>query len=458
MSFNSRKPCPGKAYLDPKHVLVRVYNATMAVDGGFSGEVIALGDHVDSFSVNDFVFGGGLPCLQQYIVVDASSLAIKPRELSFADAARLYTASVLNRAMRHLEKDMQVLILDDMSGFAVQFARERGCVVTASEDFDCGEDIIIEEDNYLNWLQQHTNQFDVVIDATGDLDLYDYCEIFTTPLSEYISLDPQSTVQAVRALYLPSLLGGGTRKLKVVRAQKGEALSKSLSALAKRLINNEIHVLNPRIVAFDKINTVMPSQRYVTAVNVIKQSDITPAEAEPRDRKGKGKGKARADPKHRRNRSSTDVQTLTPPATPPVNPYSPRLPSRLAQSVSATLPEDIREDPSDIPLRRMTASSKVIDSESTIVPIGEELEPEREGLLAETTASFTDDHSSSSHGSGPHYVAEDLSSQPRSFSPFVEEKNGADTTQQQIEALQQQIAMLQASKAIQERAIAASPI
>lgn len=475
MTFNSRKPCPGKAYLEPKAVLIRVYNATLARYGGFSGEIIALGDHVDSFSVNDFVFGGGVNCVQQYIVVKANCIALKPKELGFADAARLYSATVLYEGIKHLEQDMRVLILGDMTGFGVQLARERGCIITSSEDFDCGEETIIDEDNYLKWLEEHTNQFDAVVDATGDLELYDYCELFTSPLSEYISIDPESTFHTAKSLYLPKLLGGVSRRLSIARAPTAEACARLLHNLAKRLLNDELHILNQRIVAYENINTIMPSQRYVTAVNIIKQCDIDAVASQPRETRAKGKERSKSAFKHRRTTSSSsfDGSALTTSSIPSANPYSPRQPSRLAQSISASLTDDRHDGRQALPPQRqsMRAHNHSRPLHKNPLSLSEE---DEEGTITETRdESLSEiDSSRKSRESSEYAQTEtsegtELSSMPnrnyttkptvelRAHSPFVDQKSTDidvgdhhepddcnDGTQEQIDALQQQVALL----------------
>lgn len=371
VSYNAvGRPTPGKSYLDPQDILVKVYNSTIAKDGGFSGEVLALGSHIDSFGANDYVFGGGVSALQQYITVRAEEVLTKPRDLCFADASRLHAGTILYEHLQHLQQELTVLILGDMTGFGAQICRERGCLVTSSEYFDCGEQAIIDSDNFLEWLENHDFVYDVVVDATGDLDMYAHCHKFTTKRAHYISINPDSVLQATKSAYLPSFLGGGTRKLTIARPAKGAKKVQLLAELAAKIVREEYEVKNPRIVGYRSIHTVNPSQRYVTAVNVIEQKDITPEDPEynlkegrARGAKGNGKGKAKARtqpntppryrnptfPSHTQHRpgssggmeaSGNPSRQRSTPSSPVVHPYSPKVSSRLSHSVSASILPD----------------------------------------------------------------------------------------------------------------------
>ncbi|CCG80775.1 protein of unknown function [Taphrina deformans PYCC 5710] len=366
------KATPGKHYLDSQEILVRVYNSTIAEQAGFSGEVIALGDYVDSCGVNDYVFGGGLTSLQQYITVKAEEVCNKPRDLCFADAARLHAGTILYENLQHIPTQSTVLILGDMTGFAAQICREKGCFITSSEDFDCGEQSIIDSDNFLEWLENHDFIYDIVIDASGDLDIYNHCHKFTTKRAEYISINPDNALQAVKSSLLPSFLGGGTRKLKIARPASGVKKSQLLAQLAAKVLKDEYEVKNPRIVNYRSVSSVESASRYVTAVNVIEQKDITPEDPEynlkegrASDRKTKIKGKEKVrrpsnsartasvptTPTNIRQKSGStaviDALTGSPkrpisPASPVVHPYSPRIQSRLKHSISASLAPEMK--------------------------------------------------------------------------------------------------------------------
>jgi hypothetical protein len=341
LGLNARKPCPGKTYLDTNEIIVRVYNATISEQAGFCGEVIAIGDYVDTFSVGDYVFGGKQrPSLQAYIVVKSEDLAVLPPKMSPAAAARLYAATPIYATLQNLEIGQRVAVLGDMTGFAVQIAVQKKCIVTSSEKNDVGETAVIESDNFLEYLSQQASPFDVIVDATGDLDLYDYCEQFTTRTAEYISINPVNPLQATKAQLLPAFLGGGTRKLTVSKMPTGEKKTSLLYALAKEVQSGQLRVLDQRIVSFEAVLQVYPAIREVTVVNVVKQSDLTPPEEEEEVPSPSAKGKAKAVPAVVKPKRSP-VQKRRPQveiaeqAASPNKDYSPRRPSRLKEAMLA---------------------------------------------------------------------------------------------------------------------------
>ncbi|RYF03516.1 MAG: hypothetical protein EOO77_30940 [Oxalobacteraceae bacterium] len=165
----------------------------------------------------------------------------------------------------------------------------------------------------------------------------------------------------------------------IARAAKGEKRSFSLAGLAAKVVNQDYEVKSTRIVDFESVKNVEPAQRYITAVNIIKQSELTPDEPDPIDKEGrasgrKDKGKASANGRakrtsqtpeasrktHQRATSAGTVDNLTGSpirghgasspilgSSPVVNPYSPRQPSRLSHSISASNLSDLeRTSPS----------------------------------------------------------------------------------------------------------------
>lgn len=507
--FNDRRSTPGKSYLDPQDVLVRVYNATIAKDGGFSGEVVALGDHVDSFGMNDYVFGGGQPCLQRYITVKASEISTKPKNLPFAEASHLYAGHFFHDALQHLQEQQMVLILGDFTGFAVQICREKGCFVTSSENFHCGEENIIDSDDFVGWLAKSKLKFDVVVDATGDMDLYEVCHEFTVRTGEYISIQPQNSLQAATSSIWPSFLGGGKRKLTIARAAKGEKRSLLLTSLAAKVINQDYEVKSTRIIDFESVKNVPPAQRYITAVNIIKQSELTPDEPDPVNKEGRAsgrrdKGKGSADGRVKRtpqtpegprgthgratSTGTVDILTGSPMSrhgssspilgsSPVANPYSPRQPSRLSHSISASNLSDLeRTSPSppssaqiqggfSPPQRALSFGHRIT---SPLLGSQSPARSPKMSILARPPLSrrHTSGPANFDSSTGSPFDSVDLQAAPSTTriqqEPVgEEEKTGADESmtaseikelelsqaREQIEALQRQVELLMASKA-----------
>ena len=102
-----------------------------------AGEVEAVGKNVRKFKPGDAVFGTGLGTCAEYTRARESTLAPKPSNLSFAEAAAIPTSAVAAlRALRDtgkLQRGQQVLINGASGGvgtFAVQIAKSLGAEVT----------------------------------------------------------------------------------------------------------------------------------------------------------------------------------------------------------------------------------------------------------------------------------------------------------------------------------------
>jgi NADPH:quinone reductase-like Zn-dependent oxidoreductase len=155
------RPVPGEA-----EVLVRVYAAGVSVGdhhiitglpylirltpyGGLprprnlvpgaclAGRVEAVGPNVTAFSVGDEVYGEATGAFAEYAVVPATSIAPKPVNLSFQEAAATPWAKTALQALRDaggLEAGQRVLINGASGGvgtWAVQIAKAFGAHVTA---------------------------------------------------------------------------------------------------------------------------------------------------------------------------------------------------------------------------------------------------------------------------------------------------------------------------------------
>jgi NADPH:quinone reductase-like Zn-dependent oxidoreductase len=151
----------------------------------FAGVVEAVGEGVSGFRPGDEVLGlgdmfkGG--AVAEYVVVPAASLALKPANLSFAQAAALPVAG--SAALQVFDQLVAVgpgteILINGASGgigmIATQLARQRGAVVTAvvgpagvERARQWGSDVVL---NYREHDLRHPEQrYDVVLDLSGKL-------------------------------------------------------------------------------------------------------------------------------------------------------------------------------------------------------------------------------------------------------------------------------------------------
>jgi NADPH:quinone reductase-like Zn-dependent oxidoreductase len=104
----------------------------------FAGRVEAVGNDVKRFHAGDEVLGTGLGGFAEHVTVPESSLAPKPANLTFEQAAAVPVAAVTAlqglRDKGHLQPGNRVLIVGASGGvgsFAVQIAKALGAHVTA---------------------------------------------------------------------------------------------------------------------------------------------------------------------------------------------------------------------------------------------------------------------------------------------------------------------------------------
>ncbi|MBT5471871.1 MAG: zinc-dependent alcohol dehydrogenase family protein [Nitrospina sp.] len=168
--------------------------ATLHMD--VAGVIVEVGDGVTDFKIGDEVYGcaGGLQgragniegALADFMLADSSLIALKPKSLSFSEAAALPLVSItaweglFDRA--HINTDDHVLIHAAAGGvghIAIQLAKQHGARIAttvSSEDKakiakDLGvDDIINYRDEAVEDYRQrltHGKGFDVVFDTIG---------------------------------------------------------------------------------------------------------------------------------------------------------------------------------------------------------------------------------------------------------------------------------------------------
>jgi NADPH:quinone reductase-like Zn-dependent oxidoreductase len=184
-----------------------------------AGTVVAVGAHVEAVQVGDEVFGSCEGAYAEYAAARADTLAPKPANLSFDQAAVVPTSAVTAltavRDAGHVTPGQQVLVIGASGGvglFAVQLAKVLGAEVTGV----CSTTKVAlvrsaGADHVLDYTQEDIGsssaRYDVIIDMGGN-----------RPLSELRrSLSPRGTLVLVGG-------EGGGRWI-------GSAMGRSLRAL-----------------------------------------------------------------------------------------------------------------------------------------------------------------------------------------------------------------------------------
>ncbi|RAK00133.1 NADPH:quinone reductase-like Zn-dependent oxidoreductase [Larkinella arboricola] len=137
----------------------------------FAGVIEAVGPQVQGFSIGDEVYGASLPggANAGYIAISPQVIALKPRSLTFVEAASVPVAAqtawqvLVNDA--HLKSGQTVLIhggAGAVGAYAVQFAHQAGAKVivaaaSADKDYVSG----LGADGFIDY---HTTSFESVVD------------------------------------------------------------------------------------------------------------------------------------------------------------------------------------------------------------------------------------------------------------------------------------------------------
>lgn len=170
-----------------------------------SGEIEAVGEKVTAFKKGDLVYGqteikSGGACAE-YVAVSEMSLSLKPKNLSFSEAASLpiaaLTALQAFRDKGHLKPRQQVLIIGASGGvghFGVQIAKAMGAEVTA---VCSGKNVAFVKalgvDKVIDYQKEDFRKdctiYDVILDAVG-LNSYPTCRSALKKDGIYVSTLP----------------------------------------------------------------------------------------------------------------------------------------------------------------------------------------------------------------------------------------------------------------------------
>jgi len=120
-------------------IALNIYPGTPIMGGDCAGEIVAVGPGVKEFQVGDAVMAMALGSFSQYITINATSVALKPEKMSFAEAASIpvnfLTAYYALHHLAEISAGDRVLIHAAASGTgmaAVQIAQNAGAEVFAT--------------------------------------------------------------------------------------------------------------------------------------------------------------------------------------------------------------------------------------------------------------------------------------------------------------------------------------
>ncbi|WP_420149314.1 NADP-dependent oxidoreductase [Spirosoma sp.] len=147
----------------------------------FAGIIEAVGSQVQGFNVGDEVYGASLfgGANAEYISINPQFIAVKPRSLSFIEAASVPVAAETAFQVifqdAHLKSGQTILIhggAGAVGSYAIQFAHQAGAKVIVTAEAD-PEDYVksLGADTFIDYKSESfesvTNQVDAVIDLVG---------------------------------------------------------------------------------------------------------------------------------------------------------------------------------------------------------------------------------------------------------------------------------------------------
>jgi NADPH:quinone reductase-like Zn-dependent oxidoreductase len=205
--------------------------------GDIAGRVEAVGRNVKQFQPGDEVFGDladcGFGAFAEYVSVAENTLAMKPANMTFEEAAAVPQAGIVAlqglRDKGQIQSGQKVLIVGASGGngtFAVQIAKSFGAEVTgvcSTRNVDMvrsiGADHVIDytrED-----FTQNRQRYDLILAVAGYRSIFDYKRALS-PKGIYVSAGG-SMAQVFQGMLLGSLISmTGSKKLTYLYARQNQ--------------------------------------------------------------------------------------------------------------------------------------------------------------------------------------------------------------------------------------------
>lgn len=158
------------------------YDMPLTLGNDFAGTIIEVGKNVTKFSVGDEVYGrprsNKIGTFAEYLSVHEDDIAIKPKNLSFEEAASIPLVGLTSYQTLYdilkVKNNQKILIHAGSGGvgtFAIQLAKEMGAYVatTASEGSNLAKSLGADEViNYkIEKFEEIIKNYDAVIDTIG---------------------------------------------------------------------------------------------------------------------------------------------------------------------------------------------------------------------------------------------------------------------------------------------------
>lgn len=234
--------------------------ARRVLGSDIAGRIAAVGPDVTRFRVGDEVYGDNLNLMggfAEYAVASEASLALKPQELTFAEASTLPQAGAIALQGTARARHGQRMLINGAGGgagtFAIQLAKLSGAHVTGVDnagklDFmrGLGADEVVD---YRSTDFTRLEPFDLVLDLVAYRSVFAYRRALARG-GRYLCVG--GTVRALlRILTVGAAVGVLTgRRLGVLVAREGPA---HFEPVAERVVAGDLRIHIDRIFSLDEV-------------------------------------------------------------------------------------------------------------------------------------------------------------------------------------------------------------
>ncbi|HDR7826312.1 NADP-dependent oxidoreductase [Bacillus cereus group sp. Bce018] len=172
---------------DGKVKMLLKYEMPLILGNDFSGVIVKVGSKVTRFKVGDEIYArprkNKIGTFAEYIAINEDDIALKPKNLSFEEAASIPLVGLTSYQALHdimqLQKDQKILIHAGSGGvgtFAIQLAKIMGATVTTTAS-EAGSDLVksLGADQIINYktekFEEILKDYDAVFDTIGSTTL-----------------------------------------------------------------------------------------------------------------------------------------------------------------------------------------------------------------------------------------------------------------------------------------------
>ncbi|CDN36955.1 unnamed protein product [Bacillus thuringiensis DB27] len=168
---------------DGKVKMLLEYEMPLILGNDFSGVIVKVGSQVTRFKVGDAIYArprkNKIGTFAEYIAIHEDDIALKPKNLSFEEAASIPLVGLTSyqalHDIMHLQKGQKILIHAGSGGvgtFAIQLAKIMGATVTTTAS-EAGTNLVtsLGADQIINYktekFEEILKNYDAVFDTIG---------------------------------------------------------------------------------------------------------------------------------------------------------------------------------------------------------------------------------------------------------------------------------------------------